>query len=210
MPRPDASANGDPRMQLAPIPTSTRVWLFALAVGLPVAITAIALASAMAADGPKRLVAGSEAATWLVSLGGLAALTLALWAVLDRLMRRHALTLGADTLEVRTGFNTCKMAYADLRLDEARVVDLAERPEYRPMLKLNGTGLPRYQGGWYLLRDRSRAFVAITDGPRVLWIPGRDKHALLLQPRQPQALLEALRASVATGHLSVDPGRTRI
>lgn len=210
MPRPDASANGDPRMQLAPIPASTRAWLFALAVGLPVAITAIALASAMAADGPKRLVAGSEAATWLVSLGGLAALTLALWAVLDRLMRRHALTLGADTLEVRTGFNTCKMAYADLRLDEARVVDLAERPEYRPMLKLNGTGLPRYQGGWYLLRDRSRAFVAITGGPRVLWIPGRGKHALLLQPRQPQALLEALRASVATGHLSVDPGRTRI
>jgi hypothetical protein len=206
MPRPNASAVDDPRLQLAPIPASTRVWLFALAVGLPVAITAIALAFAMAADGPKRLIAGSEAATWLVSLGGLAALTLAIWAVLDRLLRRHSLALGADTLEVRTGFNTCKVAYADLRLDEARVVDLAERPEYRPMLKLNGTGLPRYQGGWYLVRDRSRAFVAITGGPRALWIPGRGKHALLLQPRQPQELLDALRAAVAAAR-STDAAR---
>ncbi|MDQ3494953.1 MAG: hypothetical protein M3485_05345 [Pseudomonadota bacterium] len=161
---------------------------------LPLVITSFALAFAMAPDSLQRLGAGNPAVTWFAVLGGLAMLTLGLWAMFDRLLRRHQLVLGAKALEVKTGFNRCQVAYADLRLDDARVVDLGERTEFKPMLKLNGTGLPGFGSGWYLLRDRSRAFVAITGGPRVLWIPTRGKHALLLQPRQPQALLDALRA----------------
>ena len=194
MQRPSTSDIDDPRLQLEPAPGSARIWLFCLFVVLPLVITSFALAFAMAPDSPQRLGAGNPAVTWFFVLGGLAMLTLGLWAIFDRLLRRHQLVLGAKALEVKTGFNRCQVAYADLRLDDARVVDLAERTEFKPMLKLNGTGLPGFRSGWYLLRDRSRAFVAITGGPRVLWIPTRGKHALLLQPRQPQALLDALRA----------------
>jgi hypothetical protein len=192
-------ANADPRLQLVPASTAARVWLFLLTVGMPMSIIAIVMALAVADGGPMRLIGGSIGRTAVIALGTVAALTLGIWLVLDRLLQRHRLRFDADALVVKSGFNGCSVAYADLQLDNARVVDLAERTEYKPMLKLNGTGLPRFKGGWYLLRDRSRAFVAITGGPRVLWLPTRGKHALLLQPRQPQALLDALRARVGDG-----------
>lgn len=182
--------NADPRLQLVPASTAARVWLFLLTVGMPMSIFAIVMALAVADGGPIRLIGGRTA---VIVLGGLAALTLGIWLVLDRLLQRHRLRFDADALVVKSGFNGCTVAYADLQLDNARVVDLAERTEYKPMLKLNGTGLPRFKGGWYLLRDRSRAFVAITGSARVLWIPTSKTYSLLLQPRQPQALLDALR-----------------
>lgn len=193
MQRPSTSDIDDSRLQLEPAPGSARIWLFGLYVVLPLVITSFALAFAMAPDSLQRLGAGNPAATWFAVLGGLAMLTLGLWAILDRLLRRHHMVLGAKALEVKTGFNRCQVAYVELKLDEARVLDLGERTEFKPMLKLNGTGLPGFRSGWYLLRDRSRAFVAITGGPRVLWIPTRKSHALLLQPQQPQVLLETLR-----------------
>lgn len=187
----------DPRLDLAP--ASARRWLFALTVVLPIAITGIALAFGMAAERPKRLIAGSEATTWAVVLGGLAALVLILWVIIDRLLRWHRLTLDASGLDIRTSFYRRTLALAELELDAARVVALHERTEFKPMLKLNGIGLPGFHSGWYRLRDRSRAFVAITRGPRVWWIPTRKGHALLLQPRQPQALFDALRAMAGEG-----------
>jgi hypothetical protein len=202
MQRPATPNHEDPRLQLEPAPGSARVWLFCLIVVLPLVITTVALGFAMTPDSPQRPGTGNTAVPWFTVLGGLALLTLVLWAVFDRLLRRHHLLLGTNALEVKTGFNRCRMAYADLKLDEARVVDLGERTELRPLLKLNGTGLPGFRSGWYLLRDRSRAFVAVAGGARALWIPGRGKHALLLQPRQPQVLLDALRAK-ARGD---DPG----
>ncbi len=184
-------ANADPRLQLVPAPTAARVWLFLLTVGMPMSIAAIVMA--VADGGPMRLIGGSIGRTAVIALGTVAALTLGIWLVLDRLMQRHRLRFDADALVVKSGFNGCSVAYADLQLDNARVVDLAERTEYKPMLKLNGIGLRRFKGGWYLLRDRSRAFVAITCGPRALWIPTSKTHSLLLQPSQPQALLDTLR-----------------
>lgn len=188
--RNNQDANADPRLQLVQASTAARVWLFLLTVGMPMSIIAIAIVLAMADGGPMGLIGGRTA---VIALGTVAALTLGIWLVLDRLLQRHRLRFDADALVLKSGFNGCTVAYADLQLDNARVVDLAERTEYKPMLKLNGTGLTRFKGGWYLLRDRSRAFVAITGGPRVLWIPTSKTYSLLLQPSQPQALLDALR-----------------
>jgi hypothetical protein len=189
----DAAASTDQAHDLAPVPASARKWMFALAVALPLAITGIALAYGLATDGPQRTVAGSVAATWFAALASVGLASTALWLGFDRLLRRHHLHVGSDGIDVRTTFYRRRVALDELQIDQARVVTLAERPEFRPLLKLNGAALPGCRSGWFLLRNRSRAFVATSGGPRVLWLPTRQGAALLLQPRQPQALLDRLR-----------------
>jgi hypothetical protein len=187
----------DAPWQLDPASRRTRFWLFALTVALPVGITSVAMWHGMASDDPKRLVGGSETMTWLVVVGGLVALTVAIWWFMDRMLRRHRIALGPDALDISTTFYRRSLALAELQLAQARVVDLGERTELRPLLKTNGTSLPGLKSGWFRLRNRHKAFVAMTTGPRVLWLPTHNGYDLLLQPRQPQALLDHLREMAA-------------
>ena len=180
-------------LDLEPPGRAPRMWLFGLAVLLPVAITGVALAWASASEGPKRLIAGSMPLTSLATLAGIALLTLSLWWLLDRAMRRHRLEVVDGRIRVRTSFYSKTLALADLQLDAARVVDLQERTEFKPLLKTNGYALPGFHSGHFRLRDGSSAFVAIAGERRVLWLPTTHKQALLLQPRQPDALLALLR-----------------
>ena len=94
-------------------------------------------------------------------------------------------------------FHRRRLTLAELRLDQARVIDLAERTGFKPALRSNGTSLPGFHSGWFRLRNRSRAFVAIAGGSRVLWLPTTRGYDLLLQPPQPQALLQHLRELAA-------------
>lgn len=74
------------------------------------------------------------------------------------------------------------------------MVDLDERPEFRPMLRTNGVSIPGFRSGWFRLRSGSRSLVATAGARRLLWIPTAAGHELLLQPGDPRALLDALRA----------------
>lgn len=182
----------DPRMSLAPPSGRAGFWLFALAFLLPVAITAAALLVPVLRGGPLDLIGGSLPLTLALSLGGIALLCGTLWWVLSRLMHRQALELSADALDVRSTFYRCRVPLADLKLEQARVVDLDERTELRPGLKTNGYSMPGFRSGWFRLRNGKRTFVATSDGRRKLWLPGAG-HDLLLEPRDPVALLERLR-----------------
>ena len=183
----------DPSLQLAPPGERAGFWLFALTFALPVLITAGAIAAAVMGGGPLNLVQDSLALTVALTVGGIAVLCGAMWWGLARLMRRQALELSADVLELRSSFYRCRMPLAELELDQARLVDLDERTEYRPAVKANGFSIPGFRSGWFLLRNRRRTFVAIADGRRKLWLPGSGKHDLLLEPRDPAALLQRLR-----------------
>lgn len=184
----------DPRLDLEPPSASVHVWCFALGVLLPVAIGGVALLHSLTSDSPKSLIAGSEVLTVVIVLAGACLLTLAIWwFYLRRTLRPHHLILGSHSLEIHTGFQRQPLALSELDLASARVVDLGERTELKPLLRTHGTDFPGFRSGWFRLRNRRRAFVAITTGPRVLFMPTRNGYDLLLQPRQPQALLERLR-----------------
>ncbi|MCL1634117.1 PH domain-containing protein [Luteimonas sp. SX5] len=107
--------------------------------------------------------------------------------------RRLRVGLEAGTLTIAAGFNTRRVAVGDLDLDGARIVDLRERTEFKPMLKTMGTALPGYATGHFRLRNRSKAFLMLTDRTRVLVLPEKSGRTLLLSLQQPQALLDALR-----------------
>ena len=183
----------EPRFQLVPPPPRARAWLFTLCLLLPLVITAATLAIPVLTGSATSLVGGSVPLTVALVLGGLALLCGALWWVLARFMRRQALRVSADALEVCSSFYRCTTPLAELKLDQARLVDLDERTELKPTLKTNGFSIPGFHSGWFLLRNRRRTFVAIADGRRKLWLPGSGKHDLLLEPRDPAALLQRLR-----------------
>lgn len=160
-------------------------------------------------------------ASWLlVGLGGvlpLAAIGLALWStrgafawlpllpallllpvllgLLLFALRRRSVQLRDGVLDVRAALFRRRVPVDGIDLARARIVDLEERTELRPLLKTNGMSLPGYHAGNFRLRGGfSRAFCLVTARKRVLWLPLRDGSSqLLLSLSQPQALLDALR-----------------
>ena len=181
----------DAPWQLQPVPARARLWLLALTVPLPVAATVGALA----------LARDSLASNAILVVAGVAALTGAIWWVIDRSLRRHHIVIDTDGLQVATTFYKQNLRWNELQLDRARVVDLDERTGLRPLLKTNATALPGFQSGWFRMRNRGKAFVARAGGTRRLWLPTSCGFDLLLQPRQPRALLQRLR--------ELAPGRAR-
>lgn len=119
--------------------------------------------------------------------------TLALVAlVVATTIHRRGVAIEHGEMRVKAGLFQRRIPVRDLRAAQARIVNLAEHSQLRPMLKLMGTSVPGFQAGHFVLRDRSRAFVLITDPSRVLLLPVRDDKPLLLSLRHPQLLLDSI------------------
>lgn len=179
---------GLPLRSFAVVPpgSATRVAFVILAMLLLVPLAGFAVAV---------VGTGDQAARALLPFAGLVAGGFAvIVSLLHLALRRRSVTLEHDLLVVRAGLNTHRIAVSALDLEHARVVDLAERTELRPVIKTNGMYLPGLQTGWFRMRDRWRkGFYLITDRRRVLWLPERDGLQLLLSLEKPQALLSALK-----------------
>lgn len=182
---------GDPRWQLEPAGGGTRAFAFAVSLLLPIGITLGAVNHAFGDALPH--AGGNGAMTAWLTVAGVSLVSLAIWWVLLRALRRHRIVLADGAIDIATSFYRRRLAIPELRLDEARAIDLDERTEFKPMLKTNGVSMPGFRSGWFRLRNRDRALVATAGGKRVAWIPTRAGYGLLLQPRNPQALLDALR-----------------
>ena len=113
-------------------------------------------------------------------------------------MKRRSVALVGSVLDVRAALFRERTPVADIDLARARLVDLAERMDLRPVIKTLGMSLPGFHAGRFRLRGKLvRAFCLITDRHRVLWLPlhnGKDQ--LLLSVERPQDLLDALRATM--------------
>lgn len=183
----------DPRLQLEPASGRTRFWLFLLTVVLPAGFATVAMTFAGNGNSLEQFFADSMVPARLMGPLLVAAFTGVLWLVLDWAMRRHRLSLDAGALTVTTSFYKDRVALSDLQLDQARVIDIDEHPERKPMLRSNGYSLPGFNSGWFRSRKFKKLFVATVGGKRLLWLPTKRDHTLLLQPHNPQALLDRLR-----------------
>ena len=190
-------ADTDPRIDLEPPGRAFFVLFFVLMVAVPLASVAVSMWFALGSGKPLSLPGGSLPGTWAASIGIVLLLTVPLWWWLSRVLRRHRLALSMDALAVETGFYRRTVPVAGMDLTSARVVDLRERLELRPR-KLNATSAPGLRSGWFRVGGGRRVLVAITNGHRVLWIPTRGDFDLMLQVRQPYALLERLNAIAGT------------
>ena len=112
-------------------------------------------------------------------------------------MKRRSVELHDGVLDVRAALFRHQVAVSSLDLASARIVDLREHTELRPVLKTGGMSVIGFDAGHFRLRNKfGKAFCLLTDRSRVLWLPYRDgKEQVLLSLQQPQALLDALRST---------------
>ena len=183
----------DIALQLSPASGRSRMWLFALTVGVPVLATMFGVAMGHVPAGEWLWGIGNRGGDALIAMLVVAVVTGAIAAFLAFMLKRHRLQIDDAGLEVVTTFYRQRFAFADLRLDAARVIRLDEHPDLKPLLKSNGYALPGFRSGWFRLRNWHKAFVAASDGERLLWLPTTRGFDLLLQPRDPHRLLERLR-----------------
>ena len=170
-----------------------RKTLIALCVGLPLLVVAAVAMFRIDDSTPAPPV-------WLAPLGatGLAfavtiAVTLPLAWFLLRAMHRNRICIDDGALLIHTSLYRQRIALGELDLAAARVLSLDEHREWRPLLKTNGFSLPGYHSGHFRLRNRKKAFCAVTGDGRVTVIPRRDGAVLLIAFRQPEQALAQLR-----------------
>jgi hypothetical protein len=183
----------DPRLQLEPPGSKPRLLMFLLCVVLPFVTTVAALWWTVRSGGPMNLTGDDVSLTFLLTAGGVLALVLAVWFMLDRAMHRHRLQLSPLSLDIKTSFYSTSVPLSELMLDQARVIDLHERTDLNPGRKSNGYDIAGFKSGHFRLKNGEKAFVAIAGERRALWLPTTRGKGLLLQPRQPDALLKHLR-----------------
>lgn len=178
-------SDGFHKLALPPIGKAA-LW-FAVAMGtlvpLVIAIVAIALADNEGVD--PRLLLGLQAAV-----------AMAILLVLLPMWRREVAFDGRE-LRVKATFYTRRAALSDFDLAHARVLDVREHTEYKPLLKTNGFSLPGFQAGHFVLRNRRKAFCLVTDLSKVLALPHADGRVWLLSFTHPQAVLDILRRATA-------------
>lgn len=178
-----ADRQGNPRQEFPLAPLQHMTW--PLLLGLWAVLLLAALLTSPHQQSPYNPVPW-----WLVLVFGTALLP----AGLASMLAHRTITLHNGQLEVAGALLfSRKVAVAELALDKARVLDLDEHTEFKPMLQLGGFGLPGFSVGHYLLRNRARAFCLLSAHRNVLLLPQRDGKLILVSPEKPQALLDALR-----------------
>ena len=80
----------------------------------------------------------------------------------------------------------------ELRLDQARRIQLDAASELAPRRRTMGTGLPGYQAGWFRLVNGQKALVYLTDRSRAVYVPTTAGYDVLLSPADPDSFLKAL------------------
>ena len=160
-----------------PLPPLPRRALLVLAA-LPLLLLPLVLLASRQSTGPQLLPAAiTVAAVLLVTLA----------------LKRRRVVLDGRQLQVAATLYTRRIDVDALDLERARVVDLAERTELSPQLKLNGYSLPGFKAGHFRLRNRAYGFCLLIGDGRALVLPQRDGKYLLLSVSQPQVLLDELR-----------------
>jgi hypothetical protein len=86
-----------------------------------------------------------------------------------------------------------------LRVEQATVLNRASDPGYSPVARINGTGLPDYQSGWFRLANGSSGLLFVTNWSRTVRVPTTEGFDLLVSPSDPKAFLAALDRPTITG-----------
>ena len=208
------TAAADAELQLQPVSARSRAWFGMLAFVLPVTLSFVLPLLDDQPTGASRWIHETLWASRVVEhwFGPLlvAAVAGAIWLVTDRLLLRHDLRIDDTGIDIRTTLYRRRLRWVDLDLSAARVIDLDETPERKPLLKSNGVSIPGFRSGWFRSRALAKLFVATAGGSRLLWLPTTLGYSLLLQPGSPAALLERLRQrSSSLGTTTADGARAR-
>jgi hypothetical protein len=83
---------------------------------------------------------------------------------------------------------------SELRVAEAKRVDLDTQESLRPRTRTAGTALPGYRAGWFRLGSGEKALVYVTDPHRVVYVPTTKGYSVLLSVQETDSFVDALHA----------------
>lgn len=112
--------------------------------------------------------------------------------------RHSRVEIDTDQIRIIGDFWGRTIPFNLLNVSGARVLDLNSAPEYYPIRRTFGTGLPGYASGWFRLRGGEKALVYLTNRQRVAYIPTFAGYALLLSVEEPDRFLSALRREMSS------------
>lgn len=102
------------------------------------------------------------------------------------------LEIADETLKVHAGLYSQEIMKSDLRIDEAKIIELSKNRQLQPVLRTNGTGAPGFRAGWFVLRNGEKAFLLVTDTKNILYIPSSE-FTLLVSLENPEDFLAHLK-----------------
>ncbi|MBL8214550.1 MAG: hypothetical protein JNK87_27760 [Bryobacterales bacterium] len=108
-------------------------------------------------------------------------------------MRHTTFEVSADGIRIRGDVYGRTIPLDQLRLEKAKVYNMAEDAEHGLSWRTNGVGMPGYSSGWFRLKNGEKALVFLTARNRVLYVPTSEDYALVVSPKDSDALLQALR-----------------
>lgn len=156
-------------------------WLIAM-LGIPLLAAAAALALSY-------VHASTAAKAPMLFAAAIAPLVILLATVMIlRSLSRAGVYVDQGELIVKPGIGSKRIALSALRAHGLSVVNLSERAELKPLLKLWGTSLPGFTGGRFRLRNGDRAICLLLDRTRVSYLRADDGTAVLLSLRDPEQL----------------------
>ena len=153
-------------------------------------VLTLALYAAIDPDGPVARVAAPVALGSSYVLMLIIFFSVFIWFYLSA--RRTDFVLLEGHLLIRNSAHGKHFTYDELKVEEARVVDLPAEPQYRTKGKIFAISAFFFRGGAFYLRSGEKAHVFHTGTPRVVYIPTHGSHALLLGPADPAVFLHAL------------------
>lgn len=95
-------------------------------------------------------------------------------------------------LKLDIPFYQLQLARSELLVEQARIIDLKQEADLAPSFKTNGIGMPGFQLGWFSLKGKGRAFVAITDRSKLVLVPTTQGYNLLLSVPEGEKFLAQL------------------
>ena len=103
---------------------------------------------------------------------------------------RPSVVVNESELVLRAPFYGRSIALSDVRLEQARVLNMDSTVDVRPTRRTNGLGLPGLGLGWFKLANGEKALVALSDRRRVVYVPTDQGYSLLFSLERPEAFLE--------------------
>ncbi len=110
--------------------------------------------------------------------------------------RRTVFTISEEGLVVSRTMYGRHVPASALKADDAEILDLTQNTAYLYPMKTNGLGLPDYNLGWFLVADKEKVLMFVTDRRKTVHIPTRSGFSILLSTPNPEAFIQALQETI--------------
>ncbi len=100
--------------------------------------------------------------------------------------------ISENTLDIKASFYSRKIALAEIKIKEIKLINLATDTNWNPKWRTNGIGLFGYNEGWFKLKNGIKGLLFITRKNEVVLIPTINNYYILVSPKNPTEFIQAL------------------